>query len=627
MTEVDVFLNDLDRLAATADPDAPDDFYGALLPTAAAALGADAADFTPLLASPRKTSASVWPADQRDGPGLLSPDRVTRLGADGAPRIVAPTDDNPDAGPVIACPVQGARGAEGVLAFRLGIDGAATAERRLQLASAVGEVAERFELRRAAAALRAGQERLRRVEDLLLRLHSRRGKAAIAREAAEEGRRLVGCDRLSVLGRSGGAWRLLAASGVNRPSRRSDAARQMGRLAAAATKLGEPLVYPREEPLPPQVAAEVDRHVDATSTRSLCVWPCQPTSRDDDSQNAAPAELALLAEWFDARSDPEALATLAAIGSHVGVASRRERGVLGWLGGLPRAMAWGSLALLVAAAAAYVAMLPSTLWVTVEGRFEPAERARVFAPLDGVIEEVLVGQADRVTAGQPLVRLASAELRIRQEEVAEAIAVSKSELTSLETAKLRSSLPGQDDALDPTSLASRAAALRQRLDHQRQRRELLSGQAERLLVTSPIAGTVVSWRPEDYLADRPVRRGQRLLEIAGEEAWRIELEAPDHRSGHLLRANREQDEPLRVEYVVRADPSETHTGRVVSLAEATRTNADGQPVVRVVASPDGSGALSPRSGLGVVAKIDCGTQPLLYVWLHEAIEAIQRRLF
>ncbi|CAL1151156.1 unnamed protein product [Cladocopium goreaui] len=595
MTEVDRFLDDLDRLAATADPGAPGDFYGDLLPTAAAALGADAADYTPLPGSGvQDVAPAAWPTDRVAQEALLSDERVARLGAEGAPRIVTAASERSDAGPVIACPVHGATGAQGVLAFRLGFEAIASAERRLQLASAVGEVAERYELRRAAADLKAGEERLRRVEALLLRLHSRRGLPAIAREAAEEGRRLVGCDRLSVFQRRGSSWRALAASGVNRLSHRSDATRQMRQLVATAAKLGEPLVVPSDETLLPQVSREVDQYLDASGVRSLCVWPC-PSSPDDDSASHA-EEVALLAEWFGHRNDTSALATLAAIGRHVGVAASRAR-VGGWSGRLRNAGVRLALAAVAIVGATFVAMTPATLWVPVDGRFEPVDHARVFASMDGVVEEVLVKQSDRVTAGQPLVRMASPDLKVRREEVAESIAMTRAELDGLSTAQLRAALPGQDEPTDRTALASRAAALRERLEHQLAQQALLDEQAEELLVLSPIDGLIVSWRPQDYLSDRPVRRGERLLEVAGDQRWRLELEAPDHRSGHLLEAQSE-GLPLDVEYVVRADPATTRLARVVSIAEATRANAEGVPVVRVVASPDEDAALSARSGLG-----------------------------
>lgn len=621
MTEIDAFLDDLDRLAGTAPTKDGTAFYEQLVPTAAVAIGADAAEYVPFRSEPAQ--AVGWTADRSPPIRLLNPERTERLRVEEVPRILAGVQDD---APMLACPVSGVAEAVGVLAFRLS-DRGHHAERQLELATAVAEVAARYELRRAADRVSGGEARLARIENALVRLHSQSDLASIARETVDEGRRLTGCDRLTVLSKSGNGWRLIATSGVARVSRRSDAARQMASLVQTAMTWGEPLVVPpaNETKVPPPLATEVDRYRDATGVRSLRIFPCE---YDPDESAAKPTTRhALLAEWFDGDVDTEAAPLLQALARHLAVAADRSRGSIRDRFGFGR-VAIGLLIAAVLVGATVLALItPATLWLNVEGRFEPIDYARVFAPVDGVVEAVLVDQADRVEKDQPLVRLASVELRLQQEEVAEAIANTEAELAALETAKLRATLPGRrDENADPTALASRVAAQRERLEHQRKRQTLLAKQQEKLLVRSPIKGSVVSWRPEDYLTDRPVRRGQRLLEIADDGRWRIELQVPDHRSGHLLRA-RGADEPLLVEYVIRSDPAQTHTGTVTSIAETTHVAADGVPVVRVVVTPGDETETNARSGLGVSAKIDCGEHSLAYVWLHEAIEAIRRRWF
>lgn len=620
MTEVDAFLDDLDRLAATAATDDVAAFYRQLLPAASMALGADAAEFVPTL-SDIGPGALRWCAERGVAGPLLEAERVQRVRLDGVPRILPGLTGEP----VVAAPVDGAGGTVGVVAFRLD-EGSATAERSVELAAAVAEIAGRYELRREAERVLAAQTRLARIESLLVRLHGRRGLQAIAREAADQGRLVAGCDRLSVLRPTAVGWRIVAVSGVAQVSRRSDAARAIERLVTTTMRVGEPVAVPLAdgEALAPPVADEVDSYSETAGVRALRILPCvAPQEGDDPGEDA---RLALLAEWFDEAVDADADPLLGALARHLGVAAQRDRSA-GRRWSLGRTATVLAILGVLAGGALFAAVTPATLWLQVDGRFEPVDQARVFAPLDGVVREVLVKQADTVTAGQPLVRLESADLQLKQEEVAEAIAATEAEIAALETEKLRASLPGRgDDADDPTTIASRTAALRERLGHQRKQRELLEAEAAKLVVTSPIDGAVVSWRPEDYLADRPVRRGQRLLEVAADGRWRLELEAPDHRSGPLLRA-RAAGEPLRVEYVVRSDPATTHAALVTTIAETTQTDDEGSPIVRVVAEPDDPAASNPRSGLGVSAKIDCGEHSLAYVWLHEAIDAIRRRWF
>ena len=44
--------------------------------------------------------------------------------------------------------------------------------------------------------------------------------------------------------------------------------------------------------------------------------------------------------------------------------------------------------------------------------------------------------------------------------------------------------------------------------------ELLDQKKEKLQIRSPIDGRVVTWNVEDRLLDRPVNRGENLLEVA-----------------------------------------------------------------------------------------------------------------
>ncbi len=618
MTQVDQFLDDLDRLAGVLPTHDPDAFYRQLLPAAAAALGAEAADYDGLASQDTPPTSVRWPFKRPDAEALLSRERRHRIEIDQAPRILTAEQSGE---PVVACPVEGAATVAGVLAFRLTPEAANNVERSLELTSGVAEIASRYELRIAADRVAGAQQRLARVEETLLQLHSQGTSDGVAQEAAESGRRLLDCDRLSVLIRRGSAWRVAAVSGVAQVSRRSDAAQQMTQLVRAAMRDALPVAVPGpNESLTPDLQDAVDAYREAAGVRALRVRPCNHLD-DVDRFDAA-----LLAEWFDSDCGTDVDSLLAALARHVGAAMARDpRG--GWIRrSVPRAAAiFGGLGLLAAVVAAAL-LIPATLWVTAEGRFEPADRARLFAPLDAVVAEVLVEQAESVTAGQPVIRLDSPDLRLQQEEVAEAIAATEAELAALETAKLRASLLGRGDDADATTLASRVAALKEKLKHQEARRGLLDEQEASLVVTSPIGGAVLSWRPQDLLADRPVRRGQRLLEVAGGERWRIELEAPDHRSGHLLNANRE-GKPLAVEYVVRSAPEMTHLGTVEFVAEATHAGAEGVPFVRVVVDPATPSAANPRTGLGVSAKIDCGEHSLGYVWLHEAIAAVQRWWF
>ena len=97
---------------------------------------------------------------------------------------------------------------------------------------------------------------------------------ATAFAIANEGRLLVGCDRLSVLVGRNARPRLLAVSGVDSVNRRSDTSRRLERLGGLAIAMREAIWHDGSAAeWPPQVDQAVQEHVDATHVRTLAVIP------------------------------------------------------------------------------------------------------------------------------------------------------------------------------------------------------------------------------------------------------------------------------------------------------------------------------------------------------------------
>jgi multidrug efflux pump subunit AcrA (membrane-fusion protein) len=270
---------------------------------------------------------------------------------------------------------------------------------------------------------------------------------------------------------------------------------------------------------------------------------------------------------------------------------------------------------------------PASFEISAEGRFAPTSRMRAFAPRDSIVKRILVTHGAKVTQGQPLVELRSPELELQIEQVEGELATTRKEITALETARLRATLPNQKEETDVGSVAAKLSALRELTASHERQLQLLAKEASRLVVASPINGEVLSWKPEDYLQDRPVRRGQRLLEIGATDGdWEIELDVPDRRAGHVLTAAK-SDQPLQVSYIVKSDPAQRHAGEVKSIATSAQADAEGNPTLRVDVRPENAAGAAPRSGMMVAANIHCGERSLGYVWFHEAWEAIQRHWF
>ncbi|MEX2170667.1 MAG: biotin/lipoyl-binding protein [Pirellulales bacterium] len=636
--DVDNFLADLERLAATLAQ--PDEFYPQLLEASALAIGADSAVMWSVAAGRHAARFQHPPQGLLRTNTTMLANELEQTSAAAAPRLLTWPGSREV---VLACPVHGALGVVGVLTFDLP-DGtkSAQAEPLLELAAAVAEIAGDYELRRQVAASGDSARRLASLEAFMLRVYGAWTVGEVARELAEEGRRLVNCDRLSVLIRSGRMWHVAAMSGVDSPSHRSAAVRGMERLVRVVAATGDPLIV-QDGPadFSPQVQQAVDDYLDGAPSRQLLVAPCLPPS--DESVAVPPrSNVTVVLEQFNGTLPSDCMTRLQTLTDHAAVAVSRAQTLgklplAGWFlrrssanalpGGVRRAVLWLAAIAALGAVAATLAFVPATLEIAAEGRFAPTSRTRVFAPLDAVVQRVLVTHGATVTAGQPLLALRSPQLELEIEQVSGELATTRKEMTALETARLRATLPNQKTETDVGSLAAKLAALRELAASHERRLELLRKEAARLTVVSPIDGEVLSWKPEDYLQDRPVVRGERLLEIAATSAgWSIELDVADRRAGHVLAAA-ETAEPLSVSYVVKSDPAVRHSGLVTNIAVVTQPDAGGNPVMLVDVRPEDAARAAPRSGMMVAAKIHCGERSLGYVWFHEAWEAIQRYWF
>ena len=99
---------------------------------------------------------------------------------------------------------------------------------------------------------------------LVQRLQQTSQLRPLAYEIANEGRRFVGADRLSVVVKRGSDWKVLAASGVDRVEPRADVAKRLQELAAATSAWGEPVEYSdaaaeNTADMPPTLAAGLEK--------------------------------------------------------------------------------------------------------------------------------------------------------------------------------------------------------------------------------------------------------------------------------------------------------------------------------------------------------------------------------
>src|SRR5690606_618883 len=148
------------------------------------------------------------------------------------------------------------------------------------------------------------------------------------------------------------------------------------------------------------------------------------------------------------------------------------------------------------------------------GKLMPVRQRQAFAPWDGEVVELFVTSGQQVKEGDVL-------LRLRNDELATELLAARGKLD--EKQQLLSSLQAEiDDASrrsardEEIRLRGRLAQTRIEMNSARERFESLQEQAESLLVKSPIRGTVATFQVEQRLMNRPVKRGEVLLEVMDE---------------------------------------------------------------------------------------------------------------
>ena len=272
--------------------------------------------------------------------------------------------------------------------------------------------------------------------------------------------------------------------------------------------------------------------------------------------------------------------------------------------------------------------VPASYRVEGKGKLMPAIQSSVFAPWDGEVISVYVMGGERVDAGQPLAQMHNVELQSQLLTAQNRAAEKRQQLDALQAeigeANRRTTAPD-----DFVRLRGRLAQTRIELDDAIERGSALERQIEQLTVRAPIAGTVASFQVERTLLNRPVRRGEVLLEVMDEDAdWRLEIAVPEQRLGHLLSAQASRpDDRLTAEFVLATNPEETCHGEVELIASRTNTTPDQGAVVNVHVAVSAAEIKYRRIGAEATSKIDCGQRSLAYVLFGDAVEFVQRRLW
>jgi len=481
----------------------------------------------------------------------------------------------------------------------------------------------------------------------LRRVHGRVDLRRTAFEIANEGRRLIEADRLSVLVRRGTAWRLLAVSGVDRIEARADATKSLEQLADWTARWGEPLDGTDQsgiDELPTELGDLLQRHVDQSQSRRLVAVPLQFVSGNDDvttnsdSQNQPSA--VLVAEQFQAESgnlSRQRVIELAHLSEPaLSQAVRLDRfglrsvlrwsdrwSKLGWLKGVSR-LTIATFAL--AALAATLIFVQRDFEIEAPARLTPLVESDVFATADGTIAAIRVEHGDQVEPGEVLAVLDDPQLILDLQRVRGEIETTRKRMEAIAVARTDRSVR-EDAESESLMLSAEAQQLQQRVQSLRRQEEILISRREGLTMRSPIAGTVLTLDVQHLLETRPVARGQVLFTVADTTAgWQLVADVPQGQIGQVVAARLEDKEPLPVRFRLAGDVEQTYKGHLESISETAVFDTDDLdselPSVEVKVAIDEDLLAAARPGMNAQVRILCGRRSLGYIWLHDAWETV-----
>ena len=591
--------------------------------------------------------------------GLIVPPRAGLTTADGSTAANNPTDLL-----VVAAPIDRAGTRAGLIEIFHQRNAPEVERGYLKFLEEVTQPARTFLDRQQLVTLDSQQTALVQVDRFSRAVHETLDPVSTAFVLANEARRIIGCDRVSVLVKRGRKLRLEAVSGQESIERRASAVQAVEALVRVVAKAGDPLWHPDPATeLPPQIEEELEVYVDESHATALAIIPLEkpkPTpvvqtggvdavavAKAEATPKTAPEPIgALVAEWFSASTfegGKRARVELVAEHGRVALANALAHTslplypLLNFLGksralttarNLPKTI----LAILATAAAILALVLvPADLRLEGKGTLEPVHHRDVFAGIDGVVESIAPGveHAADVKEGQLLASLRNIELDVALTDVLGRKAASEEQLVSTRRAILEDKKISADEK---TRMAGRAAQLQREIESLEAQRTLYEAKKLSLAVRSPIDGVIVTWQVRDRLMLRPVEKGQVLLNVADKTGpWELEIHLPDDRLGHVNRAYSEAraaGRALEVDYILATDPGTRHVGTVREIHEQAEVRGEqGNTVLlRITIDPSRHEKEELGAGASVTARINCGQRPLGYVIFHDLVAFIQQHI-
>jgi len=472
---------------------------------------------------------------------------------------------------------------------------------------------------------------------------------------ANEGRRMIGCDRVSVAIQTGRKCTIEAVSGQDTMENRSNIVALLGDLSTRVVATGEPLWYEGStEDLPPQIEKSIERYVEESYSKTIVVLPLRkPKSAEEQASDATSRGVereqdsvgevigALVVEQIESELPRNVMAprmdlvyehsarALANSMEHSNLFLMpvwRTLGRAAWVikaRTLPKALTIAGLIILVIGVLTFV---QKDFYLKAKGAMQPVDRRDVFVSVTGTVYAVHVQDQQLVKEGDMLVELRNPDLEVEWQQLVGQLQSTREQYNSSLDARARAD--AELSQADKIRLEGEIVDLRERIKSFEEQQLLLQAKRAELKIKSPISGQVMlSWDVERTLLNRPVQTGQVLMSVGNlEKDWEVELYMPERRMGHMDLARADLDK-LEVSYILATDPKTTRTGGVKDVQRITQVHDDDGNTVRVRVEIDMSEIRDPRPGASVTGKVLCGRRAIGYTWFHEAVEWAQANVF
>ena len=479
-----------------------------------------------------------------------------------------------------------------------------------------------------------------------------------------DGKRLVGCDRLSVSLKISGRTMVEAVSGQEVVEQRSNLVRELTRLCKVVIRSGEDLVYTGStDGFAPDLRDALEMYVDESGSKVVIVTLLHKPAENEkeaESQEKVPFGCLVAEQIGDELAPTDMHARTEVVSRHASTAlwNAQEhhkiflKPVLKAMGSPWRMFRGRTMAKIGAVVAAVLllllgmAFIPCTLSIEGHGSLLPKERQKVYAPVPGRVAEILVDHGSRVKKGDLLVRLESKELEKELEQVRgeEQKALSQAQYLTRQADKAQRSQ--QQGELDYNQIQGQLSEAKLTAKSSKERREIIEEQLDSMRILAPQDGIITTWEAKKNLMGRPVEIGTELLQLAGTQGeWICEVEVPDDDMGPILAAQskleadikagrKKPDETLSAYFIPMTGPEHTYPGYVRRIAPSAETMPEtdqykNRHVVKVTigfsdkvlaAYLKDNESKEMRPGAEVRARVNCGGTNLAYYLLRKPIQ-------